>query len=170
VIEESGTVLTVSGALAEVACERRSACGACSVRSGCGTSLLNQLFGRRSRLLEARNPLGARPGDRVVVGIREDALVRAALSAYLAPLLAMILGAVAGEWLSSHAWPEWGEGLSILGGAAGLATGLWGAAVLSARRAGDAGYQATILRRVPAREAGTQVSAPSLANEAQDAG
>jgi sigma-E factor negative regulatory protein RseC len=170
VIEEQGTVLAVSGDLAEVACERRSACGACSVRNGCGTSLLEQLFGRRSRVLDVRNPIGARPGERVFIGIREDALVKAAVSAYLLPLLGMILGAVGGEWLSSAALPAWEQGLSILGGLAGLGAGLWGVAVLGARREGDARFQATILRRVPHADGPVAVAGPLLADGAKDTG
>jgi positive regulator of sigma E activity len=48
----------------------------------------------------------------VVVGIEDGALLRAAVSGYLVPLLLLLLGALLGG--------VWGEPQAVVGGAAGL--------------------------------------------------
>ena len=147
-IEEEGSVTSVSGGLAQVACVRRTACGACSAQGACGTSLLERHFGRKPLALTAANAIGARPGDRVILGVPEGALVQAALGAYLVPLLAMILAALGSVWLAGLLAPAWSEGQSFAGGMAGLGLGLWWSARFGARRAGDPRFRAVILRRV----------------------
>lgn len=156
-IEEEGQVVTVSGALAEVTCERRSACGGCSVSGACGTSLLERYLGRRPLALQAANRIGARPGDRVVVGIPDATLPQAAFVAYLMPLLVMLLGALGGDWLADLIRASWSQGLILLGGILGLGLGFRWSAGFSNRRAQDPRYQAVILRR-----AGLVVAAPTL--------
>jgi sigma-E factor negative regulatory protein RseC len=146
-IEETGTVTAVSGGLAEVECERRSTCGNCAVQGACGTSLLERFFGRKPHILAASNPIAAEPGERVVVGVREGAMLQAAVTAYLTPLLAMMTGATGLEWLAGHLAPAWSDGLAALGGLAGLAAGLWWLSAFSKRRKTDVRFQAVVLRR-----------------------
>lgn len=146
-IEERGRVIAVSQGLAEVECERRSSCGSCSVNGACGTSLLERFFGRKQRIVTAHNPVGAETGETVVLGIAESTLLQAAFIAYLLPLSTMLAGAAATVWLADRFAPAWSEGLSALGGLTGLAVGLWWLTGYSARRNGDARFQATILRR-----------------------
>jgi sigma-E factor negative regulatory protein RseC len=149
VIEETGLVTAVSGDLAEVECERRSACGSCSANGACGTSLLERVFGRRQQILAVSNPVGAVLGDRVIVGIPEAAMLEAAFAAYLVPLVAMMAGGVCAEWLAGHLLPGWADGISVLGGLLGLAAGIWWLAGFSNRRRSDERYRAVILRRSP---------------------
>jgi len=146
-IVERGRVIAVSLGLAEVECESRSACGSCSVNGACGTSLLERFFGRKQRIVSVSNPIGAQPGDTVVIGIAEGALLQAAFTAYLLPLLTMLVGAAVTVWLAGRFAPEWSAGSSVLGGLAGLAAGLWWCTGFSARRNGDARFQAVVLRR-----------------------
>ena len=156
-IEEQGRVVRVSGALAEVACIRRSACGGCSVNGACGTSLLERYLGRQPLALHAANAIGARPGDLVVVGVPEETLPQAAFVAYLMPLLVMLLGALGGDWLAGLTQGSWSQGLVLLGGIIGLGLGFRWSAGFSARRAEDPRFQAVILRR-----AGLEVTGPGL--------
>lgn len=123
-IEELARVLSCDGSAALVETERRSACGGCGVRTGCGTSLLAQVFGHKPAHLRVANPVSAQPGDRVVVGISERGLVRASLLLYLVPLLGLLLGAVGGELLVQRLDLGGGETLSVVGGMLGLAVGL----------------------------------------------
>ena len=156
-IEEQGRVIRVNGALAEVDCVRRSACGGCSVNGACGTSLLERYLGRKPLALQAANAIGARPGDQVVVGIPDETLPQAAFVAYLMPLLVMLLGALGGEWLADLTRVSWSQAPVLLGGIIGLGLGFRWSAGFSARRAADPRFQAVILRR-----AGLEVAAPDL--------
>ena len=149
-IEELGVVVAVRGELAEVESQRRSACGACSVNGTCGTSLLDRFFGRKQLILTVRNPIKAEPGDAVVVGVPESALLEASFAAYVVPLLAMIVGGMGGAYLAVLLIPEFQQGLSVLGGGLGIVLGLWWLARFSTRRGLlDERYQPVILRRGP---------------------
>lgn len=145
-LEEEGVVVSVRGESAQVRVQQRSACGSCSARQGCGTSLLASLFPRRERVFMARNPLAARVGDHVVIGLRESDLQLASVVIYLLPVLGLIAGAMLGSWLAEVLNSTDGELLSILLGSGMLAlTLLWirrGNGFLSDGRR----FQAVILR------------------------
>jgi sigma-E factor negative regulatory protein RseC len=144
VIEEQGNVLRTAGGVAFVAAVRRSACGSCSVAGGCGTSLLDRFLGRRPSHLVVANTLGVEAGDAVIVGVPEDALLRAAAAAYLGPLAGLIGGAVAGQQWSGVV-P--GELASILGGLLGFVVALCLVADYSRRLAADPRFRPVLLRR-----------------------
>jgi sigma-E factor negative regulatory protein RseC len=147
-IEESGRVIRTSGDSAWVQTERRSSCGSCSARKGCGTGALAGLFGARLHEVEVHNPIGARPGDEVIVGISESLLVRGSLALYLLPLLSLVAGALLGEGLAPQLGLRGGEAPAILGGVAGLAGGLLWLRWRTRRWPGDPAHMAVILRRV----------------------
>ncbi|MFD2113493.1 SoxR reducing system RseC family protein [Thiorhodococcus fuscus] len=119
-IEQEGTVVAVIGRYARVRTERRGACGNCSVSNACGTSLLERFFGRRPGELTLLNVPSAGVGERVVVGVSEQGLLRASIAAYLVPVLALIGGAMIGD--------TWGgdyRGIaSLLGAGLGLTLAL----------------------------------------------
>ena len=117
-IEQNAVVRHCDGGLALVEVQRANACGGCAGKAGCGTASFADYFGRRTARVSVRNPIGARPGEWVVVGYEERAFLRAAAVMYLLPIGALALGAAAGT--------AWGgsEALGVLGAAAGLAGGL----------------------------------------------
>jgi len=123
VIEETGIVVSVQGDLAEVAGQVRSSCGGCAVKGACGTSLLARYFGPERLLLQASNPIGARPGERVIIGLPEVALLEASVLAYLVPLAALVGGAVAGAFVVRLA-PAYTQLVSVITGMGGLAAAL----------------------------------------------
>ncbi len=88
-LEETAWVIDVNDGLLTAETESRSGCGHCNTDS-CTTSVVAKLFGVRRNRLVMENSLDARPGDRVVIGIPDPLLVRAALMAYLLPLLFML--------------------------------------------------------------------------------
>ena len=159
-IEEAGVVVAVYGDLAEVRGQRRAVCGSCSANGACGTSLLGRYF-RRRPLLTVYNPVGAGPGESVVVGIPEQGLLVASFAAYLAPLSGMIFAAMGAAFLAELALPDYVRGLSVFGGAAGLAAGLAWLGRFSRTREMDGRFRAVILRRGPAREVQVPVLLPS---------
>ena len=157
-IEETGLVVSVRGATAEVEAQRRGACGGCSVNGACGTSLLERYLGRKRSLLMVQNAVGAVPGDRVVVGMPEGALLTASFAAYLVPLLAMIGGAIAGVQLAGVLAPSYEQPMSILTGLGGLVAALAWLRRFSLVRSSDERYRPRILRRIGQRDQGHAVA------------
>lgn len=121
--ETPARVVRVEGDLAWVRGESPSSCGACGGK-GCGSSVFVRLLHPREPEYLVSNPISAQAGEAVVVGIEEGVLLRAAISAYLVPLLLLLLGALSGG--------VWGEPQAIAGGAVGLAV----AAIWLKRRRG----------------------------------
>jgi len=148
VIEETGLVISVQGDLAEVEGQARSSCGSCAVKGTCGTSLLAHYFGRKQLLLRAHNSIGARPGERVVIGLSEGSLLEASVLAYLVPLLAMIGGAVAGVFVAERLVPAYTQLLSIVAGLGGLVASLAWLVGFIRTKSLDERYRPRILRRL----------------------
>ena len=146
-IEESATVLTCEAEFAIVETQVKAACGACQAEHSCSTSVLSSLFKRRHSRLRVLNPIQAMPGQRVIIGLPEQALVNLSLISYLLPLLWMILLAIGAEKIAVlFAW-KGVELMSISGGLLGLTIGLLLLRRFSHRSQHDASYQATILRQ-----------------------
>lgn len=74
--------------------ERRTACGLCGQKRGCGNAVWGKLLGHANHTLMAENPINAKVGDSVVVGIDEHAVLNSAFFLYVVPLLAMLIGTV----------------------------------------------------------------------------
>jgi sigma-E factor negative regulatory protein RseC len=98
VIEEQARIVKVDGDFVELETDKRSACGSCSARAGCGTSLLSNWFPQRRLTFRLRNGVGAKPGDSVVVGLDESLLQRSSMMLYALPLAGLLIGAVGGEY------------------------------------------------------------------------
>lgn len=144
-IEETAHVVETEGEFAWVETERRSSCGSCSVK-GCGTGALSKILGKRSQQLKVRNPIDAKPGDEVILGIREEDLLKGSLAVYIVPLLAMLAGALLGEGLA----PQWGsdnEVLSLFFGLLGFAAGLLWLHYFNRRLSRNGSFMAVILRK-----------------------
>lgn len=97
-IEEHGRVLSVEHGAVWVETVRRSACGSCQARNGCGQTVLQRLgLGARQgfiRVLNEQTEHDCRVGDEVIIGIPENAILHGSLLVYLIPLLALFLGAL----------------------------------------------------------------------------
>ena len=96
-IEEQAQVVEIRGAQLILQAQTQSACGSCSARKGCGTSVLAKVVGRKFTRFQAENNIDAEVGDTVVVGISEDALLKGSLVMYVIPILGMLLFALAGD-------------------------------------------------------------------------
>lgn len=126
-IEQHARVVAVNGDRASLQTEGQSGCTSCAAKSGCGTGAVAQLFPARQRqLLElpidhlSRTPL---PGERVVIGIDERYLHRNTWLIYALPLIGLLGGALAGDFLvKSLLGPGETELGAILGSLFGLVT------------------------------------------------
>jgi len=144
-IETEAVVVKIEYAVAYVQAERKSNCSSCG-ENHCGTSALANFFGHKTPLYRASNDIGAKVGDRVVVGLDESALFKGTLLLYLFPLLLLFAGAVAGSALAVTA--EVKDGYSVAGAFIGLAAGFLGLKFLSSKRGMSKQFQPVILSRM----------------------
>jgi sigma-E factor negative regulatory protein RseC len=169
-IEQTARVISVEGDWVSVATERQSGCQSCDVKSGCGTSLIGQLFPQRPQQ-QLRLPLGQlssapRAGDRVIIGIDEAYLQSSTLLLYAVPLLGLLLGAVAGAYLGGRPGsPLGGEPMSIMLGLLGLSLALFVTRQTAGRRTGHLPRAVKILRVEPA---GVMVGMPDVTSKAPE--
>ncbi|MDR0439868.1 MAG: SoxR reducing system RseC family protein [Candidatus Accumulibacter sp.] len=114
--EARGTVITQDGdhALVRIA---GGGCGRCHEPGGCGGNL-TEMFCLSPKVYRVRNPRGAKPGEEVLVVIRDRTLFRSAVAGYVPLLLGLFLGAALGLKFA-------GESGSMIGAAGGLAAA-WG--------------------------------------------
>jgi sigma-E factor negative regulatory protein RseC len=156
-IEETAIVVAHEPGLAWVETPRRNACGTCGQGKDCGAALLGRLFTRGANQLALEDHLGVASGERVVIGIPDALLIRAALLAYLLPLLTLVLGAAWAQWLRLE-----DIGVALMG-IAGLGAGIWLTGHLTGGAQGRQRYRPILLRREPASAPGrgVPVSAPT---------
>jgi sigma-E factor negative regulatory protein RseC len=140
-IEESGRVVAVEGDFAWIESERKSTCGGCAVRKGCGTSAIAKVLGQRRTRLRVVNRIHAGVGDDVVVGISESGLVRGSLAVYAAPLAGLFAGALAGNLLASNS-----ELVTVAAALAGFVAALLWLKRFSRATEKDAAFQPVVLR------------------------
>lgn len=111
-IEQPGQVVRVEGGRAWVETERRSSCGDCSAQAGCGHAIIGKTFGGLRNTVQVHVDRPVNAGDRVVLGVREDALLKSSFAMYLVPLLGLIGGALLAAQLAGS-----GEDPAALAGA-----------------------------------------------------
>ena len=111
-IEEEATVVATRPGWVRVVMMKSDACACCAARSACqpgpGTTME----------LEVADPLGASPGQRVVIAMPAVQFIRASAAAYLFPAAAIVCGAAFG-------WSRTGtDGGALLGAGLGLVLAL----------------------------------------------
>ncbi|TVQ89737.1 MAG: Fis family transcriptional regulator [Chromatiaceae bacterium] len=142
-IEQTATVLGVADGAALVEVTRQAGCSACAQGDGCGTAVLGRLFaGRAAARVRIVDPLGLTPGERVLIGVRDQTLVRASLAAYLLPVLLLVGAAGLAEQLTIGA-----IGSALLG-LGGLVLGLWLAGLITGGSGAAARFRPILLRRL----------------------
>ncbi|MDP2832273.1 MAG: SoxR reducing system RseC family protein [Pseudomonadota bacterium] len=111
-IETPARITRLEGDSAWVVSAAPSSCGACGGK-GCGSSLFARVLHADEPEYRVDNPIGAAVGEAVVVGLPDGALLSAAVSGYLVPLLLLLLGAGVGQQFA-------GELGAVSGGLCGL--------------------------------------------------
>jgi sigma-E factor negative regulatory protein RseC len=97
-IEEVGTIVELkSKAIAKVLCTKSSMCEHCASAGLCHMGDDN-----RSMQVEALNSLGAEVGDRVRLVTSTRSFLQSSFILYIVPLIALVIGAVAGEMIGHH--------------------------------------------------------------------
>jgi sigma-E factor negative regulatory protein RseC len=125
-IEETAQVKAIHGDFALIEVLRQGGCNGCSLAAGCGTGSLGRLLGRRQKPFSIVNSLNLGPGDRVILGVAENAYVSVGLLVYILPLISMFLFSIVADTLFGSA-----ELINVIGAITGLVGGLLLSAKLS---------------------------------------
>ncbi|HEY4696696.1 MAG TPA: SoxR reducing system RseC family protein [Gallionella sp.] len=113
-------VVEVDGNTAWLVPEPGSSCGGCSSAAACGSKGIGTVSSRlEARRFQLVNDAGLRIGDRVVVGIRENALLRASITAYVIPLAILLTAGALAQWVAGS------DMVTMAAMLAGLVLGLW---------------------------------------------
>ncbi|MBH3338716.1 SoxR reducing system RseC family protein [Pseudomonas mendocina] len=150
-IEEQGRVVALEPGAVWVETLRKSTCSSCSANAACGQGLMDRLgVGRQRGYVRALSQMPLAIGDTVIIGVREDLLVRSSLLVYLLPLLGLFAAALLADGLGLS------EPLVILVGLIGLSASWLLVRWRAARVAGDPLLQPVVLRTllVPVPAAG----------------
>lgn len=162
---EQGIVIRtgVSGAAtAWVKTMRAGACASCASRDQC-----NAGHGAQEQEVEAINLAGARTGDRVQLAIRTGALLKATFMLYIFPILCMLVGGVAGDWIA----PGFNANSSLVAMLAAM--GCFGAALIvvhirGQRMGGSEEYRPKIIRILSREQQNSVTQGVALPCASQD--
>jgi sigma-E factor negative regulatory protein RseC len=148
-IEENARVISIYNDDVIIEPVKGAGCSGCKQGSSCGVSLFSNFFGNRDTRYRAVNlsTVPLQPGDRVVVGIDEHAILGGSLIVYALPLFMLVMAAAAGGALAASMLPGYSEMLAIFAALCGFAGGLVMTRHISRRIVHDARYQPVILRR-----------------------
>jgi sigma-E factor negative regulatory protein RseC len=148
-IEETAVVIECEGDHAWVEAQRKSACGQCQVNKGCGTSVLARVLGKKTTRMRVMNPIQAREGDMVVIGLHEAAMLTGSLAVYLLPLLSLLLFAITGKIVAEQLMIEYVEPVTILFAVIGLLVAAVWLRLFTRRIENNSHYQPVIMKRLP---------------------
>lgn len=143
-IEERGKVLSIESGAVWVETIRQSTCGSCQARAGCGQALLQRLgSGARSGFIRVLSDQPLAVGDEVIIGLPEDAVLKASALMYVLPLLMLFMFALIGDLVGlAEPW-------LILVAAVGLAAGFVTAGWYTRRARSNPVYHPRVLRNLP---------------------
>jgi sigma-E factor negative regulatory protein RseC len=94
VIEETAIVVAVEGQTIWVETQRQTACGQCAANKGCGSAVWQKVLGKKRNILPVTGDLPVNVGDKVIIGVNEDSLVKGSIAVYAVPVVSMIAFAV----------------------------------------------------------------------------
>ena len=117
-IEATARVVSRDGRYVVLQTDRTAGCAACAAKSGCGTAALGSVLGGKASRLRMVNDVDAGIGDTVVIVLPETALLRAAIVAYMLPVIAMVIAAATAAGFGA------GDPGAALAAALGLGAGL----------------------------------------------
>ena len=92
-IREEGIVEEIRKNSAVIKIEKSSSCKHCSEQGSCSVA-------ERNMLIEVKNILNAKEGDRVEVSVPEGTFMKLSLMIYIFPIAALMTGAFLGNFLS----------------------------------------------------------------------
>ena len=147
IVEGIAQVVAVDGNVAWLVPEQTTSCGSCASASACGAkgigTTASRLELRRFQLVNDSNLV---VGERVVVGIRENALIKASITAYVIPLSTLLIAGALAQWAAGN------DFITMAAMFSGLALGLWFARIGAGRLLVRGELAPRFLRRARAGE------------------
>ncbi len=123
-------------------------CHSCGSGSGssCGSGNIGRMFApKQDNRYRVIDTIGCRPGDEVMIDIKDGSVLRGAMIVYIMPLILVFGGALLGNDLASAPFADTAAIFGASGGFVVATLLVW----LMNRRAGnDPRYQPTIVRRI----------------------
>jgi len=147
-IEETATVIDCVDSQARVEVQRRSTCQSCNAKSGCGTAVFSKTLGKKVSQFTVENSLDLSVGDKVLVGMHENAFLTGSVIVYLLPLITMMLFALLGEWSAVLLYGYSSEAHTIVFATIGFIVGLRVISIFSLRIKNDTRYQPIAIRKL----------------------
>jgi sigma-E factor negative regulatory protein RseC len=92
-ISEQGIVESTNRTSAFIKIVKSSSCNHCSEKDSCSVS-------NRDMVIQVKNSLNAKQGDRVEVSVPEGTFIKLSLMVYIFPIVALMVGAFLGNFLS----------------------------------------------------------------------
>ena len=145
-IEEKAIVVSVEDEVAWIETQRKSTCGQCAAKKGCGTAILSNVLGKKRNQLPVAKTLPVKVGDEVVIGIEESALVKGSLAVYAVPLIFLIFFGLLGEVVARQILSTSTDGITVLGAILGFLIGTWWMRLFASQARNDNRYQPKMLR------------------------
>jgi sigma-E factor negative regulatory protein RseC len=118
-IEEEAVVTQLEAGQVWVEKTSGPSCGS-SCAQPCATAAVADYLGKSRARIAVLSPIEVRPGDRVVIGIEEDALIKGSLSVYLVPLIGLLVGAILGKAIGGSLFSIATDAAALIGGLLGL--------------------------------------------------
>lgn len=141
-IEGIAQVVAIEGAVAWLEPEQTTGCKGCAAASSCHVPGIGTIASRRAqRRFAMDNPGDLRVGERIVVGVNDGALIKAALTAYALPLATTLTAGGLAEWVAA------GDLVGMAAMAAGLGLGILAARVGASRLARQGALSPHFMRR-----------------------
>jgi sigma-E factor negative regulatory protein RseC len=146
-VEGIAQVVAIEGTMAWLVPEQGTSCGGCASGSACGAKGIGTVASRlEQRRFQLVNDAGLRVGERVVLGIHENALLRASITAYLIPLVALLIAGAFAQWAVGR------DTITMAAMLAGLVFGLWLARLRAGRLMAKGELAPRFIRRARAGE------------------
>ncbi|RKF18603.1 transcriptional regulator [Alginatibacterium sediminis] len=112
VIRQQASIVAVDGENVTVECITQSACAQCSQQDNCGNGSIAKAFPKRSTQIVIQQSGQYQTGQQVELLLPAKALLQSAALVYFVPLLALVVGAFAGEKIAANF--DLGEWVSVL--------------------------------------------------------
>ncbi len=93
-LEEEGIIVDLVDGRAVVKAHRSGMCNSCSASRSCHSE------DEKDMIIEVRNPVNAKVGQRVKIALSSGSVMYASIIIYLVPLISLFIGAITGKWVA----------------------------------------------------------------------